>query len=68
MSNCTIVPANQFSAIYKTKFPELNFQKQGNGNWRFLTSDDNRPVGRQYPSREQLVADTDRYGEFFGCE
>lgn len=51
----------------RTRYPELDYQRQGTGNWRIIDTDGNAVVGAQYASEKELLADLDRYAGVFGC-
>lgn len=59
--------------VYKTSFPPLGYCQTERGVWRFVdTSDGGAPyngscIGRNYPSRAELLADTYRFATEFGC-
>lgn len=62
------VPVPAFGPVRPTHFPELSYQHQGHLNWRILATASGAPVGPQYPTRETLLADLDRYAGVFGCK
>ena len=51
----------------KTRFAELSYEKQGNGNWRIIALETGAAVGPQYPTRMELLADLPRYAADYGC-
>jgi hypothetical protein len=59
--------------VNKTRFDELGYTQADRGLWRFvdLTNPkaDGLPscVGPSYPTERALLADLQRYAEFFGC-
>ena len=55
------------SEIHTTRYPELNYQLQGAGNWRILDSSTGAAVGPSYRTRAELLADLARFAEVFGC-
>jgi hypothetical protein len=50
------------SKVFKTRAPEMGYQRQGDV-WRFISLEDGREssVGYFYPSKETLLADMHRY-------
>ena len=56
-----------FSKLYRTREPEMGYQRQGD-TWRFISLQDGREaaVGYQYPSKETLLSDMDRYLKEWG--
>lgn len=51
--------------INSTKYAELRYALQEPGLWRFIA--DSHVVGPQYPTREALLNDLERYAYQFGC-
>lgn len=57
--------------MYKTRFSELRFTMIAHGCWRFvdvMEPDNPALVGSSYPTREQLVANIERFAAEYGCE
>jgi hypothetical protein len=52
---------------YRTRFPELDYQMQGRGNWRVIDNDGGHAVGPSYASKIELLADLPRYAREYGC-
>lgn len=50
----------EFGKVRQSKFPELNYQLQGPGNWRLLDADTGAAVGPPYPTYEAMESDLDR--------
>ena len=53
--------------MHKTRFPELNYTKDGPGLWRFVCAESGKRVGPQYESRKKLLQDLNRYAYMYGC-
>lgn len=47
--------------IYKTRFAELGYVHDAPGLWRVVDMKTESRVGPQYHSKEELLADLDRY-------
>lgn len=56
-----------FGPIHPTRFPDLRYQRQGDGNWRILELD-GFAVGPQYPTRLELLSDLERFAEVYGAK
>lgn len=54
-----------FGPVRKTRFSGLSYQRQGKV-WRFLHGETGAVMGAQYQSREELLADLDRYAVVTG--
>jgi hypothetical protein len=49
----------------KTRYPELDYEKQGNV-WRCLDASTGQAVGPLYKTRAELLADLERYAHAGG--
>jgi hypothetical protein len=62
--------------LYKTRFTEIGFTLNWPGDWRFVdlsdaqdgNKDNMHCVGQSYPTKEQLIANIERYAAEYGCE
>jgi hypothetical protein len=53
--------------IFTTRYPELGYRREAPGLWHIYDLTTLRPVGPQYGSQKELLADLDRYAAIFGC-
>jgi hypothetical protein len=52
----------------RTRFAELGYRCDGPSLWRIYDiTDTPQPVGPQYRTKAELLADLDRYAKNFGC-
>lgn len=62
--------------LHKTRFSEIGFTMCAPGLWRFVDiteatdGDKNKMhvIGREYPTKEQLLLNVERYAAEYGCE
>lgn len=45
-----------------TRFPGLGFRKDAEGCWRFVDLDGGKSIGSMYATKEELLADLDKFG------
>ncbi|MHA1962822.1 MAG: hypothetical protein ACW99U_21745 [Candidatus Thorarchaeota archaeon] len=54
---------------YRTRFPELGYQKHANNLWRIVDrTNNNAAIGPHYASKAELLGDFTRYAIDYGCE
>ena len=51
----------------KTRFKELDYEKQGN-IWRIVTSDDKSAIGPHYVTKTELLASLEQFAMEYGCQ
>lgn len=56
------------AGIRPTRFKELGYRSDAPGLWRIYDMESERPVGPQYPTKSELLADLARFAKDFGCE
>lgn len=59
------------NSVRPTRYPELGYRCDGPGLWRIYDMADKgreSPVGPQYTSKAELLADLGRYAKDFGCD
>jgi len=56
----TTAPGLEFGPIQKTRFDLIDFQEQGQGNWRLIDAATGATTGPRYPTRQALVDDLGR--------
>jgi hypothetical protein len=62
--------------LYSTRFKEIGFTMSEPGRWRFVditdapdgNKDKMHEIGRDYPTREQIIANVERFAAEFGCD
>jgi hypothetical protein len=67
MATARMIPASQFSAVRRTRFVELGYQKQGDGNWRFIDLSTGSVVGMFRKTERQILDDLENFAAEFGC-
>jgi hypothetical protein len=62
--------------LHRTRFKELGFTMSEPGRWRFVDitdapdfdKDKMHEIGRDYPTKEQIMLDIERFAAEFGCD
>lgn len=62
------VRAEEFSPVYRTRYPALGYQCQGRGNWRFIDMESGSAVGASMATKEVALSRLDDYAEMFGAK